>query len=85
VPRQADLELIYAANALATRQADGMPTSSTSLPALVAQMLELLELSAGDKVLEIGAGTGYNAALPTGCRSGRPKPKPKPGRRARAG
>lgn len=62
-PRREDLELIYAANALATRQADGMPTSSTSLPALVAQMLELLELSAGDKVLEIGAGTGYNAAL----------------------
>ncbi len=62
-PRRADLELIYAASALVTRQADGMPTSSTSLPALVAQMLELLELSAGDKVLEIGAGTGYNAAL----------------------
>jgi protein-L-isoaspartate(D-aspartate) O-methyltransferase len=62
-PRRENLELIYAANALATRQADGMPTSSTSLPALVAQMLELLELSAGQKVLEIGAGTGYNAAL----------------------
>lgn len=62
-PRRENLELIYAANALATRQADGMPTSSTSLPALVAQMLELLELSPGRKVLEIGAGTGYNAAL----------------------
>jgi len=62
-PRREDLEIIYAATALATRQLNGMPTSSTSLPALVAQMLELLELGDGMTVLEIGAGTGYNAAL----------------------
>src|ERR1039457_2180696 len=59
-PRREDLELIYAATALATRQVDGMPSSSTSLPSLMAEMLELLD---GMTVLEIGAGTGYNAAL----------------------
>jgi protein-L-isoaspartate(D-aspartate) O-methyltransferase len=62
-PRREDLELIYAATALATRQVDGMPSSSTSLPSLMAEMLELLELGDGMTVLEIGAGTGYNAAL----------------------
>jgi protein-L-isoaspartate(D-aspartate) O-methyltransferase len=57
------LELIYADTALATRLVDGMPASSTSQPSLVAQMLELLDLTPGLKVLEIGVGTGYNAAL----------------------
>jgi protein-L-isoaspartate(D-aspartate) O-methyltransferase len=42
---------------------DEMPASSTSQPSLVAEMLELLQLVPGLRVLEIGAGTGYNAAL----------------------
>lgn len=54
------LKLIYSDTALLTRLD---PPSSTSQPALVAQMLELLELESGLRVLEIGAGTGYNAAL----------------------
>jgi protein-L-isoaspartate O-methyltransferase len=62
-PRPEHLELIYANTALATRVVDGMPASSTSQPSLVAQMLELLDLTPGLRVLEIGAGTGYNAAL----------------------
>jgi len=62
-PRREHLAVIYAATALATRQADGLPVSSTSLPSLMAEMLELLELGRGMAVLEIGAGTGYNAAL----------------------
>jgi len=57
------LQLVYSDEPLVTKLKGGIPTSSTSQPALVAQMLELLELKEGLKVLEIGAGTGYNAAL----------------------
>ncbi len=62
-PRRDHLALIYADTALATRYIDGRPASSTSQATLVARMLELLDLSPGMKVLEVGAGTGYNAAL----------------------
>jgi protein-L-isoaspartate(D-aspartate) O-methyltransferase len=37
--------------------------SSLSQPSIMAEMLELLELKPGLRVLEIGAGSGYNAAL----------------------
>lgn len=43
--------------------ADGRPLSSSSQPAIMAIMLELLRLAPGQRVLEIGTGTGYNAAL----------------------
>ncbi len=62
-PRREQLELIYCDEALVTRFIDGMPASSASAPSLVARMLEFLGLGEGTKVLEIGAGTGYNAAL----------------------
>lgn len=62
-PRREQLELIYSDEALVTWFIDGMPASSTSTPSLVARMLEFLGLGEGTKVLEIGAGTGYNAAL----------------------
>jgi protein-L-isoaspartate(D-aspartate) O-methyltransferase len=40
-----------------------MPTSSSSSPDAMAFMLEQLQLAPGMRVLEIGTGTGYNAAL----------------------
>ena len=64
-PSPAHLEVIYSNSALGTRFVDGMAASSSSQPSLVAEMLELLDLTPGMKVLEIGAGTGYNAALMT--------------------
>ncbi|WP_327315126.1 methyltransferase domain-containing protein [Streptomyces sp. NBC_01235] len=48
---------------LATRLRDGVLLSSSSQPSLMAQMLAELRVEDGDNVLEIGAGTGYNAAL----------------------
>ncbi|HWR48700.1 MAG TPA: hypothetical protein VN327_13970, partial [Pseudonocardiaceae bacterium] len=39
------------------------PTSSASAPGVVAVMLERLDVQDHHRVLEIGTGTGYNAAL----------------------
>ncbi|HEX4701609.1 MAG TPA: ATP-grasp peptide maturase system methyltransferase [Pseudonocardiaceae bacterium] len=41
----------------------GVPTSSSSQPAIMAVMLAVLLVEDGHRVLEIGTGTGYNAAL----------------------
>lgn len=57
------LERAYADNAIATKFAGGVAISSASQPAIVAQMLQQLAVAPGMRVLEIGAGTGYNAAL----------------------
>ncbi len=54
----------YLDDAIVTkRDADGQPISSSSQPAIMAIMLDQLALAPGQRVLEIGAGTGYNAAL----------------------
>ncbi|WP_344592716.1 rRNA adenine N-6-methyltransferase family protein [Actinomadura vinacea] len=39
------------------------PTSSSSAPSVMAKMIDALKLRPGMGVLEIGAGTGYNAAI----------------------
>lgn len=53
----------YADVPLATRLRDGELLSSSSQPSLMARMLVALRVEDGDRVLEVGAGTGYNAAL----------------------
>lgn len=45
------------------RDDEGRPISSSSQPAIMATMLDQLAVALGHRVLEIGAGTGYNAAL----------------------
>lgn len=57
------LEEVYADEAIPTKLAGGHPISSSSQPSMMAIMLEQLALAPGQRVLEIGAGTGYNAAL----------------------
>jgi protein-L-isoaspartate(D-aspartate) O-methyltransferase len=57
-------EKAYADEAIVTRwDSDGRPISSSSQPAVMAVMLEQLSVESGQRVLEIGAGTGFNAAL----------------------
>jgi protein-L-isoaspartate(D-aspartate) O-methyltransferase len=41
----------------------GLPVSAATQPAMMAVMLDQLGLATGQRVLEIGTGTGYNAAL----------------------
>jgi protein-L-isoaspartate(D-aspartate) O-methyltransferase len=59
------LDAVYKDEAIVTRRdpGTGEATSSSSQPAIMAEMLELLAPGPGDRVAEIGAGTGYNAAL----------------------
>ena len=54
---------VYTDRAFVTKQVEGIGVSSSSQPSIMAVMLEQLELEPGQRVLEIGAGTGYNAAL----------------------
>ena len=62
-PQAEHLDLIYDDRALITRWIGDSGTSSTSQPSVVAESLGFLELERGMRVLEIGTGTGYNAAL----------------------
>lgn len=59
----APLEEVYRDQSIPTKRLNDQVVSSSSQPAIMAIMLEQLELQPGHRVLEIGAGTGYNAAL----------------------
>lgn len=58
------LAQIYRNDPLVTKVDDrGWPVSSSSMPSAMGKMLEALDVRPGQRVLEIGAGSGYNAAL----------------------
>src|SRR5215213_10658912 len=58
------LDKVYSDVAIVMKRgAEGQWTSSSSQPAIMAIMLEQLDLRPGQRVLEIGAGTGFNAGL----------------------
>lgn len=58
------LEKVYSDAAIAVKRSEtGRWTSSSSQPSMMAIMLEQLDLQPGHRVLEIGTGSGYNAAM----------------------
>ncbi|HET7035193.1 MAG TPA: methyltransferase domain-containing protein [Thermomicrobiaceae bacterium] len=57
------LDQVYQDQAIVTKEENGVGVSSSSQPAIMAIMLQQLDVRPGMQVLEIGAGTGYNAAL----------------------
>ncbi|WP_312033928.1 methyltransferase domain-containing protein [Actinoplanes sp. TBRC 11911] len=57
------LATVYTDDVLVTKMDGRVPTSSSSQPSLMALMIMALDVHPGERVLEIGAGTGYNAAL----------------------
>ena len=56
-------EEVYRDQVVVTKRLDGEAVSSSSQPEIMAIMLEQLDVTPGHRVLEVGAGTGYNAAL----------------------
>lgn len=59
-----DLDRVYSAAAIPTQaRSDGVSTSSSSEPGLMARMIDRLRIAPGMQILEIGTGTGYNAAI----------------------
>jgi protein-L-isoaspartate(D-aspartate) O-methyltransferase len=58
------LALVYSPTTLVTEvDIQGRAVSSSTKPDLMLRMLETLDVHDGHRVLEIGTGTGYNAAL----------------------
>lgn len=64
VGEESYLRAVYRDHPLVTKT-DGRswPVSSSSQPSVMVRMLEALDVQAGQRVLEIGTGSGYNAAL----------------------
>jgi protein-L-isoaspartate O-methyltransferase len=54
---------LHADHAQGEDRPTGLPTSSSTLPGLIVRMLHLLDPQAADRVLDVGTGSGYSAAL----------------------
>ncbi|MGI8492653.1 MAG: methyltransferase domain-containing protein [Acidimicrobiales bacterium] len=67
VPRFAaahGLEAVYEDEAIVSKWDEGgRAISSSSQPAMMVMMIEAVGVRSGERILEIGAGTGYNAAI----------------------
>ncbi len=57
------IEDAYEDRALAIKEREGTVISSISQPSMIVQMLQMLDVRNGAAILEIGTGSGYNAAL----------------------
>ncbi len=57
------LPMLYSNNAIGLWGDDESTPSTISQPSLVLYMLELLQLEPGQRVFELGAGSGWNAAM----------------------
>lgn len=53
----------YADRAISIKTEGSETLASISQPSMIARMLELANVRIGDRVLEVGTGSGYNAAL----------------------
>jgi protein-L-isoaspartate(D-aspartate) O-methyltransferase len=60
---EVEVQKAYTDIYIVTREQNGQAISSSSAPSIMAIMLEMFDLQPGQRILEIGAGTGYNAAL----------------------
>jgi len=64
IPQEEYVATVYSDQSVIVKiDEQNWPISSSSRPSAMAKMLEALDLGAGQRVLEIGTGTGYNAAL----------------------
>lgn len=64
MPREDYLAAVYCNASLVTKIDErSWPVSSSSLPSIMATMLEALDVQPSQRALEIGTGSGYNAAL----------------------
>jgi len=58
-----ELAEVYRDAAILIKEEGGIGVASSSQPAIMAIMLEMLDTHPGQRVLEVGAGSGYNAAI----------------------